>query len=816
MLEFFRRYQRYFFYVITFVIVISFSFFGTYSSLSDGSFREQIAFTDVNGRSVTRHELDEMVAFIGTDTNDKALLGGNWGPNFLNDGVVRDDFLKTGLASMLAEQYAALILPDLQAKLVKEKTFTLYSHPQAPFINVESAWNKFSTGIPQKLAALRKAEDPIANGAFDARVALYLGEKQFPSQFLRQVLRYQEQEHSWITPDPNLNYTDLSLFGYHTAEDWFGPRFMRVVAEFIINAAAVADQKGYHVSKADALADLIHNAEVSFKQNANNPNLGVASSGEYFSEQLRRMGMDQNRAAKIWGQVLQFRRLFQDMGHTAFVDPQMFQKFNAYASESVSGELFRLPAALRFNNFRSLQKFEAYLDAVSKRPSADALALPSTFLKPQEVNSTTPELVQKRYLLEIAQVDKKNLQLKVAIKDSWNWETDDKHWELLKKEFPELGAAKATSREERFAVLDALDTKTRTRIDDFARAAIVDSHPEWLEEALANAPTKKNIVGLSEKGGKLPVDGLENGKELIRLLDEAPLAGQQADSVPASAKKAADKLAAFSANGKTYYRIAVIERAPGFEILTFAEANNGDVLDKLVDRKLEEYYQKNRDKDAKAYKRDDGSWKPLAEVRESVANAYFANTLKAIEKAYAAAIAPKEAPQQMIGDFAATLRFYPYVKQTEEQLRKQPELAAQLTQQASTPSTSEELLEARKPLADQWKLERSAYQAARSTHEDVLDKAEVFSLAVNDWTQVRAPASGDVSFFHLERKGDDLDKNAVAERVTRVQQLLSDESQRLLMGQLLKEFQSKQAISLDYLNQVAEVEFAPETEYQEG
>ena len=59
MLQLFRKYQRYLYILITTVIVISFSFFGTYGTLSDGSFREQIAFTTVNGTDVTRHELDE-------------------------------------------------------------------------------------------------------------------------------------------------------------------------------------------------------------------------------------------------------------------------------------------------------------------------------------------------------------------------------------------------------------------------------------------------------------------------------------------------------------------------------------------------------------------------------------------------------------------------------------------------------------------------------------------------------------------------------------------------------------------------------------
>lgn len=811
MLDFFRRYQRYFFYVITVVIVISFSFFGTYSSLSDGSFREQIAFTTVKGTPVTRHDLDEMVTFLGTDIEDKVLLGGGWGPNFLNDGVIKNDFLKTGLASMLAAEYAAEILPDLQTRLEREKNFQFYSHPQAPFINTESAWNYFSTGISQKLAALRRAHDPIQNDAFEARVALFLGEKQFPALFLRQVLRSQEQQHSWLTPDPNLNHVDLSLFGYHTAEDWFGPRFMRIIAQFIINAAAIAEQKGYSVSKPDALADLILHSERSFKQNMKNPHLDVANGSEYFHEQLRRLGMDQSKAAKIWGQVLLFRRLFQDMGSSAFVDPLMLQGLNTYALASVEGELFRLPKELRLASFGSLQKFEVYLDVVSKRSQNDLLALPTTFLTPEQVSRKVPELVQKRYLLEIAEVDKKNLQVKVGIKQTWNWETDAKNWELLKKQFPELGLVKSDTREERFVALESLNNQTRARVDAFARELIVDAHPEWLQEALTEAQAKRSLVGLSEKGSKLPVIGLDNGKELMQLLDQAPLgkvlsSDQDLTGLSESAKNAAEKLASFSGNGEIFYRIHVIDRANSPHILTFAEAEREGVLNKLLDRQLEAYYLKIRENNSKDFQLEDKSWKPLSEVKATVANKYFEKTIQAIQQAYAAAIAPQPAPAEMIGDFAATLRFYSYVQHVEEKIRNQPALAAELTQEVEQSTSEKKSLGEQLSLADQWKMERMPYKATRSTVEGLVNKTEVFLLADGSWTKVHSPANGDLSFFHLERKGDEVDEKALNDKVSQVQRLLSDEAQQQLMRSLLQKIKSKQAISLDYLNQVAEAE----------
>ena len=294
MLEFFRKYQRYFFLIITVVIIISFSFFGTYNTITSNPIHEQIAFKAVDGTEVTRAELEEMAIFLGTDKQDKLLFGGLWGPNFLNDGVVKNDILATGLAAILTEQYANDIQPDLYTRLEKEKRYALYVHPEAKFLNVESAWGYFAPSLKGSFDELRHSNNPISPEALNARINLYLGEKKFPAPLLRQVLRYQEKQYSWLTPDINLDRTDLSLFGYHTVEDWFGPKFMRIIAEFIINSAKIAEQKGYEVSKAETLADLRRNAEISFKENANNPNLGVANSNEYYNEQLRRLGMDQD------------------------------------------------------------------------------------------------------------------------------------------------------------------------------------------------------------------------------------------------------------------------------------------------------------------------------------------------------------------------------------------------------------------------------------------------------------------------------------------------------------------------------------------
>lgn len=804
MLDFFRRHQRFLYIVVTIVIVISFTFFGTFNTLSDSPFREQIAFKAVDGTIITRHELDEMAAFIGTDAADKVLFGGMWGPNFLNDGVITKDFLETGLGVMLANAYPEEIRSDLSARLEKEKRYSLYTHPQAGFIGIESAWNYFAPEMVAYYRTMRMAQDPLTADAVQARANLFLMEKQFPQSILHQVLRYQEKQYTWLAPDRNLDRTDLSLFGYHTLEDWFGPRFVRLMSEFIINAAKIAEQKGYQVTKSDALASLIRNAEMSFKQNASSPNLGVGSANEYLNEQLRRLSMDQNGASAVWRQVMLFRLLFQDMGNSVFVDPFTFSKIDAYALESVEGELYRLPKELRLADFKSLQKFETYLDAVTKRSDSDKskLILPTEFLSVAKVAQKTPELVQKRYTLEVGQVNKKKLEGNVVVKDSWNWEVSDLGWKQLQKQFPELGIKSGANREERFASLDSLDNKTRSRVDAYARAVIVDEHPEWLDKALSEAQFTQITFGVHENGKNPFFSGLKNGKELIQLLDTAPLTMHALGDIKPQNKEAADKLARFTADKVTYYSIKVIDRASQPEILTFAEADREGILNDLLDKNLETAYPKIRENNPTVFQKSDQSWKPFADVKDFIAEKYFSKILEAIKSNYAAAIDSEAPPEKMIPDYAATLRLYPYINEVKSKILKDPD---QITAFTRKNEESKKEVQAAS-LEDQWKLERSAYQTTRSSTDSTIDKIPLFDITTGSWTKINTPANGDLNFFYLAKKSNNLTEKTIADSVAQARTLLSDDAQQRLMKQVLNEIQEKGAISLDYLKQVAEID----------
>lgn len=789
MLDFFRKYQRYFFLVITVVIIISFSFFGTYSTLGSNQWREQIAFNAVNGKEVTRADVDEMALFLGTDSEDKMLYGGAWGPNFLNDGVIRKDFFETGLAEELALAYQQDLQADIDKRLAKEKKYVLYSHPQANFLGVASVWNNFAPEMSTNFRALRASQNGLEPSAFKNRVNLYLGEKKVPASTLRYVLQYQQKQYQWLKPDEKLNQTDLSLFGYHTLEDWFGPHFTRLISEFIMNAAILAESQGYKVSKAEVLSDLVRNTQTSYQQNQNNPNLGVTSPEEYLNEQLRRMNMDQARAVKVWSQVLLFRRYFHDAGATALVDPIVNKNLHQFAHENVTVDLYQLPEPVRLSNYQELQEFETYLQAVAKTNKSDPLALPQQFLSAAEVEKNYPELVQNEYELEVATATEKNLQAKISLKEMWNWQVDDKNWELLVKQFPTLGPKQANSRDARFEVLESLEPTTRTIVNGFAKQEIVKAHPEWIDEELSRARVDKMMVGLRSKGGKMPFQGFdkqEDREAFLSALDKAPLGQAPAENSP---------LHKYSADNQNFYRITVVSRSSKPEILTFEEASEDGTLKDIVDRQLEKYYVANRDKSPALFQVDEKEWKPFKAVKELVANQYFEKLVSALEPIQKSVSSDPD-KKSWSKDQAASLRFYPYLKKIKEGVeKKSPETLALVKdldgtdEESSKPAT----------LADQWKVEKTTETYDRQS-EDENDLTDAYGMNDGEWSALRTPVNGDVSFFQLTSKGTtEFDPASIAEQAKEAQFMLGAEAQRHLMRQVLQELKSKNALSLAYM-----------------
>ncbi len=473
MLEFFRRYQRYFLFLITTVMIGSFAFFGTYSTFGGEPEREDQAIGQmVNGSNLMLSEVQKLSRLIATDRED-SLQARGLPPNFCNDGVIRNDFLKTRLADLLVSVYFDELKDDFEARLEKAKRFRSYAHPQAPALSAKTVWSHVLPALNTEVEALQGTTETTP-AIFSHLVKLYAFQQQLPPEALRRFLMYQQQQYS-IPPDQRLSFDDMALFGFSTATDWFGRNFVDLVAQFILNAAAVAEQKGYRVSLEEAKGDLICHFQESIKK------MGVAKQGDLnFHQHLKHLGFDERSAATTWQKVLLFRRYFQEVGETAFIDRLPYQGFAGYAKECAVVQKYVWPLSIK--TAQDLAELQAYLKAVAP---IGKTALPTTAFSAVEVEKKFPQLVATTYRAKIAEISKQQVSLKAPIKQVWEWELDEKNWAVLKKEF---ALQTGSSREEKFKILEQLEPKKRASIDAFAREALVDLNPVWIEEALAAAP----------------------------------------------------------------------------------------------------------------------------------------------------------------------------------------------------------------------------------------------------------------------------------------------------------------------------------------
>jgi len=783
MLHFFRTHQKYFYAVVTFIIVISFSFFGVMNSINTPAMPDPEVFVAVDGTSVNRSELERLAFFIGTDDYDKMAFGGMWGPNFLNDGVIPKDFLAAGLIHPIVHSYRDFLRPDYESRLPKEKRYELYHHPDAKFIGVENAWNYLAPEMKRHFDRIQSTDDPLAKESMTSRVQLYLGQRRLPPVSLKQVMKYQRNQYNWIPEDPNLDRADLSLFGYHTVEDWFGPRLTRLIAAVIIDVSKIAQQDGILVSDDEALASLIQQTHRSFEQNKNSPYMNVKNADQYLQEQLRRMRMDLHQAVQTWKKVLLFRRYFQEYGDTVLVDRLPFESFSRFANEYVAGDLYQLPEAVRLSSFRDLQQYEFYIGAVA-RHNPGSLAVPTRYRTPEEVAKKAPSFVQRRYRLDVAKIDSEEFESQVGTKEMWDWQLSDENWARLQKEFAALGTSEADDAGSRFAVLDELSPRMRERVDVFSRAEMIKQHPEWIEQTLRAAPTETVLAGLRLGGSDSPFEGIDNSKSLMALFDRA-LDGD---------REAEEALAHYTQDGRTIYQFSPLEAAPELEILTFAELKRDGSLDLALREALEEHYLAIREESPEKYQTPSGDWKPFHDVRDLVAKDYFSDVLMAVQERV-------QSDDPLTVDDAARYRFSEWMQQAKESIMEDPE-GSDWVRGDDDAERSLQDLSSRQDLGDQWKLVKSSYRLSYAGEKDErIDRSEVFALEEGRWSDVLTPIQGDITFFQLKEKGVQYDQDSLTKEVMIARHTIAWDAQRALMEKTLNQIDQKQPIALNLFDQ---------------
>jgi GcvH upstream region-like protein len=758
---------------ITIVIVISFSFFGTYSVFLKGEKKDGVAFTAIDGSKVYTGQLHDLISLISGDSRDLLLRNGP--ATAFNDGFVAKDILATGVAQVLVEPVLSTLQKEFSMRLEKEKHFVPFAHKMNPFINAEQVWTYFAPDVKKYYTLLKSYDDPANAATFDARVKLYLAERNFPAPYMRQVLRYQLSQFEDPSQDEELASRDFALFGYHTLQDWFSKEFVELVAQYVINVAKLAEQKGYSVTTQEVLWSLSNNIQASFKENRNNPYFTFSTQDLYFQEELRRQNMDLARLVAAWKNVELYRRFMGQNKDALLISPLPFRDFTQYLEEEVEAETYHLPKELCFHNLRDIEKFELYLNAIRDPKEKCGLMMPKKLLSADEVMKVFPEFVEKRYRLRYWLCDKEVLKTKIGVKATWEWQIEDKGWKKLQEKFPDIGAKKTLSKEERCGVLDTLDSKTRNIVDSFSRDVIVDEHPEWIQETLGKAVPKEEDLFLRERGGKSPFVGISRPSELFRLLDSASLG----EPHPA--------LSSYSQDGVHYWKIVVLDRQEAPKILTFREANVDGTLDQVLDKILEASYSRIRSSHPAAYVKENGEFRDFKEVRDLVGEAYFQELFVKLDKQKDATV------EEMAGigkdsskdSLRLAARFFPYMKEAYLAVREQsPNVGDYIS------SSKKDIVQ---PLLDQWKLIKGKDQLVRKGTNEAIFSPLAFSLDIGKFSKLCWMGKNGISFFKVIARTKQYEGDLLRHKVYDSREILQNEFIRGLTRELSTKMREKRA-----------------------
>lgn len=556
MLGFFRRFQKFFFVIITFTIVVSFLFFGTTGSVVDNSKPSEEKIDElVDGSFLTDRRLMGLIAMLNHGMEE-----GTRSPNLLNDSLVHKRFIMSGLGLILANHYFENFEDELHQRFIRANSFTSYQHPYASHISAEQVWSQFCPEIIEKLGKIKSYKGNFSKEQIPLLFDCYCAQASFPPPVLHQMLSYQEQQSEKIRSDPNLQGAEVTLFGFETVQDWFGPKFVDKVSRFILNASCFAKEQGYGVSSDEARKNLFQNVSSAMEHFQGGQKANLDQVKAVYENQIQRLGLQEEEAVSIWQDVLAFERMMDEVGQGVFFDTLSLDQFKDFSSKGTTVVHYEMPKFLHFTNFIEMLKFQLYKEIVSE---GDLLDLPQNLCDPQDLIDDHPELVYKRFDVEITSVTKEEVAARIPLKKTWEWEGDPDHFAQLVSIFSELEEKSYETFEERMCALDELDQAIRFKIDQYARLQLVEAHPEWIEEELVSREASRRTLDVRLKQS----ESFFSGEHFLALIEgDNP------------------RLNCYSTDKNTYFRIVTIEKHPGWNIVPFDQAN--EVLEKKLDQTL--------------------------------------------------------------------------------------------------------------------------------------------------------------------------------------------------------------------------------------
>ena len=726
MLYFLQKYQKLFFGAVTFALVASFALFGIIDLYDKGgapAHEDRVVGKLYDGSSILSSELNRLTRFIATDPED--LMFRVEAPvNLCNNGVLRRDFLFTGIADLLVNHNFDFLKDELSERLKRAKQYHPYVSREVPMVSALAVWEKFTPAIPVGLDTLKKQKE-VSLETFSTLSKLFMQQSACPPELTRRFLSFYESQAE--SKDPYLRSTDLALFGFHSATDWFGSRFIEKVAEFILNGAKAASKKGYEVTLDEAKADLMRTFAFS-KEKIPEKLRGSLT----FSSHLQMLGFSEIEAAKTWRNVLLFRRYFESTSQGVILDQLPFKDFAGFSRESSVIQKYEWAPEMHLKTAQDLIEFQFYLKGIGGKVTGNEL--PTKTPSIEVVQKKTPELVQEIFKANLSKVTLKEVGLQAKAKEILDFQLEETNWEMLCSKFPFL--KKRSTSDERFAFLENLSPENRSTVDQFVRLSWAKSNPFAVEALLKQKKGEEVEISISEAWSSLP--DVTQSKKLYESFERNESSFDFQD-------------------GNTFFRFEQIEKVAPLHILTFKEARSLGVLEKLSSKFLETEYKRIRESYPSLFQAKEGEWKAFFAVKEKVASIVFEKTTESLK-------------------YHAKHRLENATKKARDALEKDPSDSSFLV--------SDEW----DSILNQFKLIKSEQKVPKMA-EDEWMRNTIYKMKPGHFSPVAVPDSGNISFFYFEKTVPA--NEPILEQITLGKEILGADAKRFVAQKLLQKIEKE-------------------------
>ena len=568
------------------MLVISFSFFGTYSAMHrTEKVVKRVWGKAIDGSKIYEKELRDLAQFLETDAMDGIAFEDRSLSNYCNDGVLAKNILETGIAKMLFTQFFDELLSDGEARLEYHCKFTPYehnAHQSLPLSSTMRIWQQYAPHLQTAYDNYKTvAKKGFSLDVVDAQISLFLKQKEFTPNLLRQFLLMGERQHAHAMPhDPYLERGNLALFHATTASDWFGKPFLSLVAQYIHNCARMAERRGHCVTLEEARCDLLDNITKQLERERSADGVDIQEIKTLFFRQAHKLNMNEYELTQVWQKILLFRKLFVEVSHCVVLDNVMYTDFSDFAAQVREVELVELPHALRGMDPKEILKWALYLQAMQQ---TDKIHLAeATPITTEELMHLEPLLVQKKVLLHITQANRQEVANSIGLKELRDWQLTNAGWQYIQTLFPRI-FQETEEQDVRFKLLEDLNKGQRRELDANCRRKMVEENVNFIERCLARKEVQKKRVSIPYLVEKEFLPGCKQGQQ---LLEKLLIAKQKKEEKEENYNRAL--LPYYTEDGEIFTYIVEYDDAAPWYTLTFLEANKEGVLEALLMKKWKE------------------------------------------------------------------------------------------------------------------------------------------------------------------------------------------------------------------------------------